>query len=177
MSAPLNVIPLQEIAHGATVRAVVIDGVQHLCLHYIVLAMCDDQLSTAKIAWCSMSMEKRVDVILYGAQVPLPGNSGDVQLVIWFENALKLLAWLPCKRSQEGRDKVAEILIGHYAGEGGLLREVYADTVAESGGPRGLSIVRRVKKTCDLVYNLLWRVFQPAINFVNVRTPWRYPFW
>jgi hypothetical protein len=177
MSEPTNSICFYEVTPGATVRTTEIGGVQYLCLHDIVLAMCDDQLSESKKAWCSMPIEKRVEIIVSGTQVQLPGPGDTVQLSIVFEGAMKLLAWLPCKRSPKDRDKAAKILIGRYAGDREFLRGVYVDTL---GGPEVLrewSQWERAKKACELVYILLVVTLQRVINFVNVRTPWRYPFW
>ena len=80
----MNIIPFDEIVPGASVRVVVIDGVQYLSIRDIVMALCEKNANDSALVWRRLSDDHKDEVQGMISTYQFPGRGQSPQPVITF---------------------------------------------------------------------------------------------
>ena len=126
------VIPFEEIASGSTVRLAVIDDVQYLSIVDIIMCVCGKNRTRANEVWDRLNTKHKEELTANCGQFQFRGNGQQIQTVITFPGALKLIMFLPGDVAAMYRSKMTTILQRYFAGDQSLLAEVEANQVSES---------------------------------------------
>jgi hypothetical protein len=125
-------IPFDDIAPSSSVRVAVVDGVQYLSVRDIIMVMCNQNIDRAGKTWRNIPETFKTEVRHFLTSFKFKGQGQQVQAVIQFPGALKLMMWLPGEQAKQFRSKAAEILTRYYAGDKTLLNEVWANAQASA---------------------------------------------
>lgn len=128
----LDRIPFDDIAQNSSVRVAVVDGVQYLSIRDIIMVMCSQNMDRAGKTWRNIPDSFKEEVRQFLTSFKFKGQGQQMQAVIQFQGALKLMMWLPGEQAKTFRTKAAEILTRYYAGDKTLLNEVWANAQAQA---------------------------------------------
>jgi hypothetical protein len=126
----MNLIPFDDIAPGASVRVVVIDGVQYLSIRDIVMSLCQKNMNDASEVWRNLSDDRKHEVQDMITTYQFPGRGQSAQSVITFPGAIRLSMFLPGENAKRHRSATAKILERYFAGDKSLIAEIEANAVS-----------------------------------------------
>ena len=106
----VDVIPFDEIMPNASVRWVLIDGVQYLSVRDMIACVCVKTANYSGEIWRNIGNETKEELNLFLAFYKFPGQGQSSQPVITFPGALKLIMFLPGEAAKKHRSVMAEIL-------------------------------------------------------------------
>jgi hypothetical protein len=125
-------IPFDEIAPGASVRLACIDGVQYLSIRDLLMHVHDKNPRRALEIWERMPVALKEEVSAYCADYKFPGQGQQIQTVITFKGAIKLIMMLSGEKAALYRTTMVSILSRYYAGDGSLTDEIEANATSTS---------------------------------------------
>ena len=128
----LDRIPFDDITQNSSVRVAMVDGVQYLSIRDIIMVMCSQNMDRAGKTWRNIPDSFKEEVRQFLTSFKFKGQGQQMQAVIQFQGALKLMMWLPGEQAKTFRTKAAEILTRYYAGDKTLLNEVWANAQAQA---------------------------------------------
>ena len=126
----MSLIPFDEIVQGASVRVVIIDGVQYLSIRDIVMSLCKKNMNDASDVWRKLSDEHKREVRDMVSTYQFPGRGQSAQSVITFPGAIRLSMFLPGEHAKRHRSAMSQILTRYFAGDKSLLAEIEANAVS-----------------------------------------------
>ena len=130
------VVPFDDIMQGSTVRLVVIDGKQYLSIVDIIMCVCGKNSIQANEVWDRLNTKHKEELTANCGrscgQFKFRGRGQQVQPVITFPGALKLITFLPGDVSTLYLSVMYTILQWYYPGDLTLPAEVESEQVSES---------------------------------------------
>jgi len=125
-------IPFDEIVPGATVRFTTIDGVQYLSIRDLLMHVNDKNPRRALEIWERMSPALKEEVGVFCADYKFPGQGQQIQKVITFKGAIKLIMMLSGEKAALYRTTMVGILSRYYAGDDSLTDDIEANAASTS---------------------------------------------
>lgn len=119
-----QIIPVDEITFGATIRLTNFENVQYLSVRDFVMHMCDKDSKTASKIWERISKERTDEFSQSCRTFKFAGQGQQEQSVITFPGAIKLAMLLPGENAKKNRSLMASILVRYFAGDPTLIHEI-----------------------------------------------------
>ena len=127
----MEIIKLDEIVPGATVRFTVIDGVQYLSIRDLIMHLCDKDQHDAAQIWRRMSPDKISELGTFCSNYKFPGRGQQDQPVITFPGAVQLSMFLPGENAKKNRSAMSKILVRYFTGDPSLIKEIEANAKSD----------------------------------------------
>jgi hypothetical protein len=119
----MQLIPLDEIASGASIRYTVINNVRYLSTRDFIMHMCATKVDYAGQIWRNLSADKKMHIMPI-LMHKFPGRGQIDQPVITFANAIKLVMLLPGKRVRQCRVQITDIISRYLDGDMTMCDEI-----------------------------------------------------
>lgn len=127
----IEIIKLDEIVPGATIRFKVIDGVQYLSIRDLIMHMCDKDGNHANDLWRTLPVSNKNELTQFLGEFQFPGPGQKKQPVITFPGAVQLSMFLPGENAKKNRTAMSKILVRYFAGDPSLIREIEANAKSD----------------------------------------------
>ena len=127
-----SLIPFDDIVPGATVRLCVIDGIQYLSARDVIMHVCGKKNDEAGLVWRRMPDSQKAELKAF----QFPGRGQQVQPVITFPGALKLIMFLPGEKAKKHRSAMVKILTRYFAGDASMIKEIEENALSEAQVPQ-----------------------------------------
>jgi hypothetical protein len=126
-----EIIPLDEIIPGASIRMTVINGTQYLSTRDFIMHMCKKDNNHAAEIWRRLPDDVKSELDAYCTKFQFKGRGQAEQPVITFPGAIKLAMFLPGESAKKNRSLMTNILVRYFAGDPTLIREIAATAASD----------------------------------------------